>query len=431
MDTDMTYAKLGRHVVTAAFLLATTVLLAQEAKLKVQVTPPDASIFVDGQPYKHSTLELTPGEHTIGVFNYGFAPKLQKVTLNAGENPELAVKLEPLPGQVEGPWGNLQIKGVNGGYLVFLNGTTPDYFVGRVDEMRGNKVVLPPGLQHVIIVNPDGDRKVYSGYVKIVANQRATLHVDKSDTYYEKWADGAQLHALPRVSATTTAVEPVNGQITAYPSQANCGQPVRLVWTSNGYNTLLKYEGVAVGKGGASGEQVVDPKQTTTYLLEAFGPGGVSVTPVTVHVNNAVKTSLSASPAIVRYHKVGDKIVDPGTATLNWSADNAQSVMLDPIGPMTGSSGQQEVTLAPGRSEYGQVEETRAYKITATNNCGGSDTTTALVQVAGSIDPEMPVEQLPPALPQTASPLPLILLVGFGSLACSLVLRMARRRSSN
>jgi hypothetical protein len=430
MDTDMTYAKLRHYFVIAAFLFSTMMLMAQEAKVKVQANPQDASIFVDGQPYQPQggMLELTPGQHTIGIYDYGFAPQMQKVTLNAGANPELAVKLEPLSGEVEGPWGNLQIKGINSRYMVFLNGRSPDYFVGRVDQMKGDKVVLPPGLQHVIIVDPNGNREVYSGYVKIVANQRATLHVDKSDTYYEKWADGAQFHALPRASSTTMAVAPVSGKVTAYPSQANCGQPVRLVWTSNGYNTLLKLNGVAVGKGGASGEQVVDPKQTTTYLLETFGPGGVTTTPVTVHVNNSIKTSLSATPSIVRYHKIGDNVVDPGIATLNWSAANAQSVILEPIGPVTGSSGQQEVKFAPGKSDFGPVEETRAYKLTATNTCGGSDSTTALVQVAGSIDPEIPTEQLPPELPHTASPLPLIALLGFGSLTSSVVLRMLRRR---
>jgi hypothetical protein len=428
MDMTMTCAKLRRQFVIAAFLLATIALVAEEAKLKVQVTPQDASVFVDGQPYKHAgTLELTPGQHTIGVYNYGFTPQVQKVTVNAGPNPDLAVKLEPLPGEVQGPWGNLQIKGINGGYMVFLNGRGPNYFIGRVDEMRGNRIVLPPGTQHVIIVNPDGNREVYSGYVKIIANQRATLHVDKSDTYYEKWADGSQLHALPRIGPTTVAVEPVSGQLTAYPGQANCGQPVRLVWTSNGYNTLLKLNGVAVGQGGASGEQVVDPRETTTYMLETFGPGGVAMVPVTVYVNKAVKTSLSAAPTVVRYHKVGDKILDPGTATLNWSAANAQSVVLDPVGPVTGSSGEQLITFSPSKTGIGPVDETRAYKITATNDCGGSDTTTALVQVAGSIDPEMPPEQLPPLLPQTASPLPLIGLLGLGSLATSLVLRRIRK----
>lgn len=425
----MTYANVRRYFVIAVVLLSAALLVAQEAKLRVDVSPQDASIFVDGNAYRHGagTLELTPGEHTIGVYDYGFTPQVQKLTLNAGDNPALNVKLEQLPGDVQGPWGALRIKGISGDDFVFLNGIGPNYFVGLVSEMKGDKVVLPPGQQHVIIVNPEGNRQVYSGYVKIVANKRATLHVDKSSTLYETWADGAQLHALPRIGPTTVAIEPVNGQITAYPGQANCGQQVRLVWNSNGYNTLLKYNGSAIAKSGASGEHVVDPKQTTTYQLETFGPGGVAIIPVTVYVNNAVTTSLSAAPAVVRYHKVGDQIIDPGSATLNWSATNAQKVVLDPIGPVSGASGQQVIDFTPTNTDLGPVSQTLAYKLTATNECGGSDSTTALVQVAGSIDPPIPTEELPPVLPQTGSPLPLIGLVGVGSLAASFLLRKIRK----
>lgn len=425
----MAYANVRRYFVIAVVLLSAALLVAQEAKLRVDVSPQDASIFVDGNPHRHGagSLVLTPGEHTIGVYDYGFTPQVQKLTLNAGDNPELNVKLEQLPGDVQGPWGALRIKGIAGDDFVFLNGTGPNYFVGLVSEMKGDKVVLPPGLQHVIVVNPEGNRQVYSGYVKIVPNKRATLHVDKSDTYYETWAGGAQLHALPRIGPTTVAIEPVNGQITAYPGQANCGQLVKLVWNSNGYNTLLKYNGKAIAQGGQSGEHVVDPKQTTTYQLETFGPGGVAIVPVTVYVNNAVKTSLNAVPTVVRYHRVGDQVIDPGTATLNWSATNAQKVVLDPIGPVSGSSGQQVIDFAPGTADVGPVSQTLAYKITATNECGGSDSTTALVQVAGSIDPPMPTESLPPILPQTASPLPLIGLVGLSSLVASFLLRRIRK----
>lgn len=332
-----------------------------------------------------------------------------------------------LVAQNDGPRGVLRIKGISGHDSVFLNGTSQDYFVGSVDQAKQG-LLLPPGQQHVIIVNPDGNRQVYSGYVNIVAGQQATLRVDKSSVSYGKWAKGdAQLSALPSVPPATVTIQPVSGQITAYPGQANCGQQVRLVWNSNGYNTLLKYNGKAIAQGGQSGEHVVDPKQTTTYQLETFGPGGVAIVPVTVYVNNAVKTSLSAVPAVVRYHRVGDQVIDPGTATLNWSATNAQKVVLDPIGPVSGASGQQVIDFTPGTADVGPVSQTLAYKITASNECGGADSTTALVQVAGSIDPPIPPEVLPPVLPQTGSPLPLIGLVGLSSLAASFLLRRIRK----
>lgn len=331
------------------------------------------------------------------------------------------------PADVQGPHGSLRIKGISGHDFVYLNGASDDFKIGRVDEIKGDGVLLPPGQQHVIIVNPDGNRQVYSGYVIIVPNQRATLYVDKSDTRYEKWSENAQLRPLPSAGPTTAEIAPVSGHISAYPELADCGQPVRLVWTSTGYNTLLKLDGVAVGRGGASGEQIVDPRKDTTYLLEAFGPGGVYTTPVTVHVNNRVRTSLSTAPSIVRYHRIGDKVVDAGSATLNWSATNAQSVVLDPFGPVTGSSGEKDISFAPRNDGFGPIDEKRTYRITATNDCGGSDSSTALVEVAGSIDPPITPDVLPPKLPQTSSPLPLVGLIGLGSLAASFILRKIRK----
>src|SRR5512136_1301234 len=124
----MNYTQSKPYFVLAVVLLATTVLLGQDAKLKVQVDPRNAFVFVDGEAYKQhdGALEITPGEHSIGIYSYGFTPFIKKVTLHAGENPVITAKLEPLEGQVEGPWGNLQIRGINGDYLVFLNGRAPD-----------------------------------------------------------------------------------------------------------------------------------------------------------------------------------------------------------------------------------------------------------------------------------------------------------------
>src|SRR5262245_25386339 len=418
------------YVVLALVLLAAISVLGQDAKLKVQADPQNAVVFVDGEPYKQhdGALEITPGPHSIGVYSYGFTPFIKKVTLNAGENPVITAKLEPVEGQVEGPWGNLQIKGINGDYLVFLNGRAPDFFVGRVSEARGNRLAVPPGTQHVIIVKPEGNQEMYAGYVKIMPNKRAILHADRNETWYEAWAEGAQFRALPRYQANTLAIAPVRASLRSLPVAANCGQPVHLVWTAaDGFSTMIKQDGVAIGNGLGVGDQIVSPKQTTTYYLETFGPGGVSMIPYTVEVNKAVKASLTVTPAVLRYHKVGDKVLESGSATLNWAASNAETVQVDPIGTVP-VSGEQTISFTPTKTDLGAVNETRVYRITASNSCGGSDTTTAMVEIAGSIDPAEPVvvasaEPLPPVLPQTGSPLPMIGLLGLVSLGSGLVLR--------
>ena len=65
----------------------------------------------------------------------------------------------------------------------------------------------------------------------------------------------------------------------------------------------------------ASGDQTVQPKQTTDYKFTAAGPGGVYTSDATVNVNTAIPASLSVSPAEVRYHKIGEKVDQQGTAT--------------------------------------------------------------------------------------------------------------------
>jgi hypothetical protein len=436
----MFLTQLKRYFAVTALVFAATSLLSQDAKLKVQADPHDAFVFVDGEAYKQhdGMLEIAPGEHTIGVYSYGYSPFIEKVKLNAGENPVITAKLEALRGESAGPWGNLEVRGIRGDYLLFLNGKGPQFFVGRVGDIK-DRLVVPPGTQHVIIIRPEGNQEVYSWYVKVMPNKRAILHADRSETWYENWPAGAQLHSLPRIQGNTIAVAPVSAQWNASPIRANCGQPVHLVWAAtDGYSTMVKQDGVAIANGGAVGDQVVSPKQDTTYYLETFGPGGVTMTPVTVHVNKAVTASLTVTPARLRYHKIGDKVVETETATLKWSAENAESIRVEGFGPVYGSSGEQVVSFTPTRSGYGPVEQTRDYKITATNTCGGADTSTAQVQVAGMVDPEitvaanvpptLPTEPLPPVLPQTSSPLPLIGLLGVGSLLSGLMIRLLSKR---
>jgi hypothetical protein len=461
----MTYTKFRRYLIIAAFFFTGTALLAeQDAILKVNAEPRNAIVFVDGQAYKQhaGTLEIAPGEHKIGIYRYGFKPSTETVTLKAGENPPINVKLELVPGEVDGPWGNLEIEGVRGDYLVFLNGRSPEFCIGYVDEIKGSRVVLPPGEQHVYIVKPEGNQDVNTWYVNIIANRKATFHADRNQTTYEKWPDGEPMHSLPRYQAqggimalgpvgvrldpgNIVAMGPVRVTPAAFHIRArNCdGEAFGVAWQAiNGYQVLVKQNGVAIGGGGPFGTQLFDLKQggTGAYYFETFGPGGVSMTPVTIDANNAaVETELWATPTEVPYHRVGEKVLDPGNAVLHWSAKNADSVQVDEVDPdnkvvaalSTSTKGEQQIAFSPSRKDYGPVAQTLRYRITASIDGHPCASKTTLVQVAGSIDPpETPVvaENLPPVLPQTASPLPLIGVLGISSLAIGLFLGGLRKR---
>ena len=60
-------------------------------KLKIHVSPKQAYVFVDGKAIRDGsqTIELPAGTHDVGVDNYGYTPKTQKVHIGAGETTDL------------------------------------------------------------------------------------------------------------------------------------------------------------------------------------------------------------------------------------------------------------------------------------------------------------------------------------------------------
>src|SRR5579859_1661681 len=420
----MSIMKLFRLIAVTALFVGASALIAQEAELKVEVKPKEAFIFVDGKAYNHHDrkLELAPGEHTIGVYNYGFTPQIKTVVITAGDNPELEITLQPVGGPVQGPWGRLEIAEAHNRDAVFVNGKTTDFFVGHVDETTSHvfltqKMVLPPGIHQVTVIDPKTGGEVYAGNVEIIANRKAILNVEKGAVHYESWSDGAKINSLPRFNSTSTetvvAVAPVTGNLTVEPAEINCNQPARLAWkASDAVLTTIKANGVPVENVPLSGEQMVSPKETTTYEFEAIGPGGKFTAKQIVRVNNTIQTSLNVFPNELRFHQLESTVDQQGKATLKWTASNADFVRIDPIGPVSGASGETTIAGVPNKTDFGPIAEMKTYKITATNACGGSGTSTASLHITGSIDRQI-AEEKPPELPQTASPMPLLGLLGF------------------
>lgn len=439
----MDLSNIRRLFVFLTFLTITASLAFAEkpenAKVRVNVTPSEAYIFINGQPFTHRshTLRLDPGEYTIGVYNYGYVPQVQKVTLQPGDNPEINARLEPVPGTVTGPWGRIQIEGnVNDKAAVFLNGTSPEFFVGHVDEMNNNKLakqrlIVPVGTYDLILVNPKESTPFFTGKVEVRENERVIVDVAAKENtrVYKPWEHGASHPPFKRFEAGTRtadiAVAPVTANIALDKTQINCGEKVRLTWNSSeAPQIFITANGKPLTELPLNGEQRLQPLEPTKYELRAVGPGGVVTSSTTVDVNTAVKVSLTATPADVSFRKVGDKVVEQGSSNLTWSASNADSVSIVPIGTMNGASGSEPLTLVPEQIALGPVDENRAYTIKATNICGGSDTQTATVHLSGAIEPEVVAEA---KLPQTASPLPLLGLLGFGSVLIGLGIRTFRR----
>ncbi len=375
---------------TAALLLfSVQPLMAQRGKLVVRVVPREAYIFADGIPVvdaNHHFVVLDAGEHKIDLYNYGYKPASRNVTIEAGKTIVLEVTMEPIPGTVSGPWGCITLEGADRA-AVLLNGKDPAFFVGHGDEFNNEwvwkqELIVPPGKYELTVLYDEQD--AWSTSVDVPADQRVVVDAYNGVRKTVAWNRGAQ--SLPRFKAGTAsaqvAIQKVTGQFSAGPTQINCGDSARLTWSSEG---AVKNEISGVGPVGASGDQTVQPKQTTGYKFTATGPGGVYTSDATVNVNPAIQASLNVSPAEVRYHKIGDKVDQQGSATVTWSAGNADTISLDPFGSV-GASGNRTITVTPTKTALGPIDETVTYTLHASNACGGAETRTAALHIVGSID---------------------------------------------
>lgn len=365
---------------------------AQDGKLVIHVTPKQAYIFADGhaisEASKHHSLSLSAGDHKIELANYGYAPSTQTVTITAGKTTNLDVTLTLVAGTVSGPFGAMTIEGANRD-AILLNGKTPDYFVGHGDEFDNEwwwhqELVVPPGTYQVSVLS--GDKEVWAGPVNVPASQRVVIDIPKGVRKTVPWSRGEKLSAIPRftvgTASATVAVAKPTAQLSTTTAQLNCGDSSQLNWTSS---DAAHVEIAPLGPAANSGQHSIQPTQTTTYNLTAIGPGGTATSSATVNVNNAIQANLGLSPAEVHYKRVGDKVVVDDSTALNWSAANATTVSIDPLGAVS-PSGSRNLQIVPKKTDPGTVDETVTYTLNATNGCGGSDTKTATLHIVGSIE---------------------------------------------
>jgi hypothetical protein len=398
----------AQRIRTFSLMLAATVLFssvafaqnAKPGKLKVSVTPKQAYIFVDDKAIGpgNRTIKLEVGSHHLIVANYGYKFVEQNVSIDSDKTVPVDIRLEPVGETVPGPRGRIQIEV---GHLhgataaaVLLNGKKTDYFVGHVDEFNHDiiwhqELVVPPGT-HQVTVTRNG-KELWSGALTVAADQRVIVDISNGKEKIKPWPRGSATNGLPAsaqrfkagIASATVVVAPVSGSVSANPSKIDCNQNTQLAWVSK---ETVEADMSGMSPVPTSGEKTISPRQTTVYQLTASGPGGVTKPSTTVEVNPAVQSSLSASPMEVPYRRIGDKIIEQGSTTLNWSSSNSDAASLDPGGSVD-ASGTKSITLNPTQSSTGPVDEEFKYTLKATNACGGSDTKTVAVHLKGSIEP--------------------------------------------
>jgi outer membrane protein OmpA-like peptidoglycan-associated protein len=365
-----------------------------QTQLKLNVKPKQAYVFIDGKAMRESSFlnkfEVSPGDHTVVIANYGYEPVTRTVSAAAGETTEVNVELTKMGTTVPGPFGAITIKHADH-QAVMLNGTAPDFVVGQGDEFNNEflwkqELVVPPGTYQLFVQRRD--EQVLAGPITVEANKRVIVDVPKGTTKTVAWPRGEKLTQISRFSpgviSTTVAVAKPTADLTTTAAQINCGDASQLKWSSRDAGRVSINP--APGNVADSGEQGVQPSQTTTYQMIAVGPGGSATSNATVNVNSAVQTSLSLGQPEVRFHRVGDKIVEQNDTALNWSAQNASNVSIDQIGTVE-TTGTRNVSGTPKKNDVGTIDETTTYVLTATNPCGGSDTKTATLHITGVIEP--------------------------------------------
>src|ERR1035441_9563514 len=178
---------LGMLILGAALLLICVrpAMAKSRGYLKVHVNPPETYIYADGEPVVESKghyIILTPGEHRIDMYNYGYKPETRTVTIRKHKWWNIRVEMHQIPGIVSGPWGCITLEGAPHA-AVLLNGKDPAaFFVGHGDEFNNEwgwpqELIVPPG-KHELTVTHEG-QDVWTTTVDVQANKRVVVDAYK------------------------------------------------------------------------------------------------------------------------------------------------------------------------------------------------------------------------------------------------------------
>jgi hypothetical protein len=140
--------------------LAGCACAADTGKLKTEVDPGRAGVFIDGKyvgpaaNFKVArTYEVAPGEHEVKLADPRYQEVTKKVTITAGKKTVLKEKLTALP-PAKPPFGRVRIENPDHFAAVYIN----DKYMGHVDEFSNfaQGLLLNPGTYQVKVVPSSG-----------------------------------------------------------------------------------------------------------------------------------------------------------------------------------------------------------------------------------------------------------------------------------
>jgi len=148
------------RIFLALLLSSLTGIAADTGRLKTEVNPGRAGVFIDGKyvgpaaNFKIArTYEVAPGEHEVKLSDPRYQEIVRKVAITAGKKTVLKETMTALP-PAKPPFGKLRVENSDHFAAVYVN----DRFMGHVDEFSNfaQALLLNPGTYEVKIVPLNG-----------------------------------------------------------------------------------------------------------------------------------------------------------------------------------------------------------------------------------------------------------------------------------
>jgi len=147
--------------IRTAFILASlTCVAADTGRLKTEVNPGRAGVFIDGKyvgpaaDFKVArTYDVAPGAHEVKLVEPRYQEIVKMVTITAGQKTVLKETMMALP-PAKPPFGRLRVQNPDHFAAVYVN----DRFMGHVDEFSNfaQALLLNPGTYEVKVVPTNG-----------------------------------------------------------------------------------------------------------------------------------------------------------------------------------------------------------------------------------------------------------------------------------
>ena len=158
-------------------LAALPCIAADTGRLKTDVDPGRAGVFIDGKYVGPAanfkigrTYEVAPGEHEVRLVEPRYEEIVKTVTIVSGKKTVLKETMKALP-PAKPPFGKLRVENADHFAAVYVN----DRFMGHVDEFSNfaQGLLLNPGTYEVKVVPLNGSPVTKS--VTIEADKTVTV----------------------------------------------------------------------------------------------------------------------------------------------------------------------------------------------------------------------------------------------------------------